>query len=153
MAECENILGRVSLSCLVFLTPISFPLQRSSGCCIRFVVEKFAGVTVDKSFDVWSLGMAILHLYLGRGYFHGSSDAQVRRMFHALRGPCNMVAFCKESVLGVCREASLIWYGLCENSRSTLFEQRHKLYTNRVSCTVLLKDAVCTRTWNHCFRQ
>lgn len=36
----------------------------------------YAGVTVGRSFDVWSLGMAILHLYLGRGYFEGSSDPQ-----------------------------------------------------------------------------
>ncbi|CAM9457116.1 unnamed protein product [Ectocarpus fasciculatus] len=36
----------------------------------------FAGVTVDRSFDVWSLGMAVLHLYMGRSYFQGSSDPQ-----------------------------------------------------------------------------
>lgn len=39
--------------------------------------RQFSGVTVDRSFDVWSLGMAILHLYLGRGYFEGMSDPQV----------------------------------------------------------------------------
>ncbi|CAM9133049.1 unnamed protein product, partial [Hapterophycus canaliculatus] len=36
----------------------------------------FAGVTVDRSFDVWGLGMAVLHLYNGRSYFEGSSDPQ-----------------------------------------------------------------------------
>ena len=47
--------------------------------------EQYAGVTVDRSFDVWSLGMAILHLYLGRGYFEGSSDPQVVFFFRGRR--------------------------------------------------------------------
>ncbi len=47
----------------------------------------FAGVTVDRSFDVWSLGMAVLHLYLGKSYFQDSSDPQVcaGTTLHALR--------------------------------------------------------------------
>ncbi|CAM9391009.1 unnamed protein product [Ascophyllum nodosum] len=48
-------------------TPPDFVLASQRG---------FAGVTVDRSFDVWSLGMAILHLYLGRGYFQGSKPPQ-----------------------------------------------------------------------------
>lgn len=39
---------------------------------------QFAGVTVDRSFDVWGLGMAVLHLYNGKSYFEGSSDPQVQ---------------------------------------------------------------------------
>lgn len=38
---------------------------------------QFAGVTVDRSFDVWSLGMAVLRLYIGKSYFKDSSDPQV----------------------------------------------------------------------------
>lgn len=38
---------------------------------------QFAGVTVDRSFDVWSLGMAVLHLCIGQSYFKDSSDPQV----------------------------------------------------------------------------
>eukprot|EP00903_Cladosiphon_okamuranus_P010311 g9758.t1 len=34
----------------------------------------FTGVTVDRSFDIWSLGMAVFHLYTGRSYFEDSTD-------------------------------------------------------------------------------
>lgn len=40
-------------------------------------VPQFAGVTVDRSFDIWSLGMAVLHLYTGKSYFQDSSDPKV----------------------------------------------------------------------------
>lgn len=43
----------------------------------RCLVLQFAGVTVDRSFDIWSLGMAVLHLYTGKSYFQDSSDPQV----------------------------------------------------------------------------
>ena len=38
---------------------------------------QFAGVTVDRSFDVWSLGMAVLHMHIGKSYFQDSGDPQV----------------------------------------------------------------------------
>ncbi|CAM9743527.1 unnamed protein product [Discosporangium mesarthrocarpum] len=31
----------------------------------------------DRSLDVWSLGMAVLHMHLGRAYFEGRSNAQI----------------------------------------------------------------------------
>lgn len=40
-------------------------------------VAQFAGVTVDRSFDIWSFGMAVLHLHAGKSYFQDSSDPKV----------------------------------------------------------------------------
>lgn len=44
---------------------------------------QFSGVTVDRSFDIWSLGMAVLHLYVGKSYFQDSSDPKVGGIYGA----------------------------------------------------------------------
>lgn len=70
---CANVssiisgLWRISLFHLFLLVFIFSPAR----------TLQFAGVTVDRSFDVWSLGMAILHLYMGRSYFQSRSDPEV----------------------------------------------------------------------------
>lgn len=57
-----------------FPSPSMCPPRRiASGVA----VPQFAGVTVDRSFDIWSLGMAVFHLYTGQSYFHDSTDPKV----------------------------------------------------------------------------
>ncbi|CAM9778889.1 unnamed protein product [Sphacelaria rigidula] len=53
-------------------TPLSLPPDFAGTA-----TGGFGGATVDRSFHVWGLGMAILHLYMGRGYFEGRSDPEI----------------------------------------------------------------------------
>ena len=88
-ADIANILGFFSPSFLAVIANIVVTLVPSLrvlftdrfGWKLLAEWEQYTGVTVDRSFDVWSLGMAILHLHLGRGYFQGSSDLQVCLFF------------------------------------------------------------------------